>query len=291
MKLTIATCQFPIAPDIHANLHYILDQMREARRRRADVAHFAETALSGYCGAEFKTFRGFDWDLLESSTRQVMDLARRLKMWVVLGSSHRLSGSHKPHNSLYVIDDRGRIADRYDKCFCTGPRSARSGDLKHYSPGDHLVSVRIRGVTCGLLICHDFRYDELYREYRRRGVQVVFHSFHNARLKPRTVARAGNIWGVIVPPTLQAYAANNFMWISANNSTARVSCWPSFYVRPDGVIPGRLPAHRAGMLVWTVDTRAKLYDASADWRERAMKGVLHSGTTVKDPRSECRTGL
>jgi predicted amidohydrolase len=291
MKLKIAMCQFPIDRDIRRNLGYVERQMVEAQRRGAHVAHFPECALSGYPGVEFKSFDGFDWDLLAESTLKIMALARRLRVWVILGSSHRLSGGHKPHNSLYVIDDRGGLVDRYDKRFCTGDRSGKSGDLAHFSPGDHFVTFRIRGVKCGLIICHDFRYDELYREYKRLGVQLMFHSYHNGHTSKSRLRRAGNIWGVIVPPTMQAYAANNYLWISANNTTARESSWPSFFVRPDGVITGRLANHRPGILITTVDTRAKLYDASEAWRDRAMRSVYHSGTLVRDKRSSLRTAL
>lgn len=38
---------------------------------------------------------------------------------MVLGSAHRLTPPHWPHNSLYVIYDAGRITDRYDKRFCS----------------------------------------------------------------------------------------------------------------------------------------------------------------------------
>jgi hypothetical protein len=97
--------------------------------------------------------------------------------------------------------------------------------------------------------------------------------------------RAGNVCDMIVPPTMQAYAANNFMWISANKTSARESCWPSFFVLPDGRIGGRPANNRAGVLISAVDARAKFYDASATWCQRAMNGVYHSGTLVSDQRS------
>jgi len=290
MKLTVATCQFPVDHDIRRNLGYVLRQMKAAKRRGADVAHFSETCLSGYAGSEFRSFKGFNWDLLVASTEKVQALAKELRLWVVLGSSHRLSAGHKPHNCLYIIDDRGRIVDRYDKMFCTGDRSGKSGDLKHYSPGSHFSVFNIRGLPCGALICHDFRYDELYRIYRKRGVELMFHSYHNAHCRARKL-RKYNIWGIIVPPTMQAYAANNYMWISANNSSMPVSAWPSFFVRPDGIITGRLRNNRPGVLISTVDTKAKIYDASVSWRDRALRGIYHSGTLVRDRRSECRTSL
>jgi predicted amidohydrolase len=285
MKLTIATCQLPIDRNIRRNLGYMTRQMKEAHRRGAHVAHFPESALSGYPGSEFESFDGFDWPLLIESTKQIMRLAKELRLWVIFGSSHRLSGKHKPHNCLYVVNDRGRLVDRYDKVFCT------TGDLGHFSPGDHFATFTLRGVKCGLLICHDFRYPELYREYKRRRVQLMFHSHHNGHMKKSKLRRMGNIWGVIVPATMQAHAANNYMWISVNNTSARESCWPGFLVRPDGVITGRLTNNRAGVLVTTVDTREKLYDASVAWRDRALKGIYHSGTLVRDRRSQVRDAL
>ena len=45
--------------------------------------------------------------------RQVMELAKLLQIWVVVGSAHRLTGpSAKPHNSLYVINPHGTCARR-----------------------------------------------------------------------------------------------------------------------------------------------------------------------------------
>ncbi len=302
MKLKIATCQFPVAVDIKSNLRYVLDQLRKSVQQGARVVHFSEVALSGYAGVEFKSHAGYDWDLLKDATQQVIECARRLRVWVILGSTHRLTGKHRPHNSLYIIDPRGRIVDRYDKRFCTGRREVICEDLKHYSPGSHLPVFTIDGVGCGVQICHDLRYEELYRQYSKRRVQLVFHSYHNGhasraryrkarRLLTAEQARLSGgetIHGMIVPATMQTYAANNYMWISANNTSAPESSWPSFVVRPDGVITGRLARNRAGVLVTTVDTSRHYYDASKEWRDRAIRGVLHSGRLVDDPRSRQR---
>ena len=287
MKLKVATCQFPVEADSKKNLAYVLRQMKAAKNRGAHVAHFSELCLSGYAGVDMESMQGFDWDLLQHAHRQVAERARELKMWVVVGSAHRLSGRHKPHNSLYIIDDGGRLVERYDKMFCVGDRSGKTSDLAHYSPGSHFSVFEIKGVRCGAQICHDFRYDELYREYKKRGVEFMFHSYHNARMSAAKLRRY-NIWGIIVPPTMQAYAANNYMWISSNNSSTPASAWPSFFVRPDGIITGKLTNNRAGMLMSTVDTRAKFYDASESWRDRAIRGIYHSGKLVQDPRSTKR---
>jgi deaminated glutathione amidase len=243
--------------------------------------------------------------LLEGCVQRVLDLARESRIWVLLGSAHRLTALHKPHNSLYVIDDRGEIVDRYDKMFCAGDRSEDTGELAHYTPGSHFSVVSIKGVRCGALICHEYRYPELYREYKRRGVQLMFHSFHAGNIPPerframqddvgdgnRRLNPGATIPGITMPTTMIAEAANNHVWISCPNSSARESCWPSFFVRPDGVVTGRLRRNTAGVLVSEVDTDEEIYDSTVAWRDRAMDGVLHSGTLVRDARSEERTRL
>jgi hypothetical protein len=95
-----------------------------------------------------------------------------------------------------------------------------------------------------------------------------------------------------MPAAMTAAAACNHLWISCPNSSARESLWPGFFVRADGITTGRLRRHTAGVLVSTVDTAQDLYDSTAAWRDRAMSGVLHSGTVASDdPRSMDRTSL
>lgn len=305
MKLRVATSQFPVDSSVQRNAGFIVKQMKQARDAGAHVIHFSEAALSGYAGTDFPSFRSFDWQLLESCSSRIIDLASELKLWVVLGSSHRLTGRRKPHNCAYVINDRGDIIDRYDKRFCSGDRTETSGDLAHYTPGDHSCIFEIRGVRCAVLICYDYRYPELYRDYKQKGVQVAFHSFHAGNIPPAQLgamqAQVGEQYHrlsggstypeITMPATMQAAAAANHVWISCSNSSARYSCWPAFFVRADGVVTGRLRRHTANVLVSTVNTRQKLYDSTQAWRPRAMRGVLHSGTTTRDRRSFNRTAL
>ena len=178
MKLNVATCQFPTDSNLESNLHHITQQMISAQAQGAKVVHFPEACLSGYAGTDFPSYENFNWDLLEKCTYEVLDLARKLHIWVILGSTHRLSGQNKPHNSLYIIDDKSNVIDRYDKMFCAGDETGKTGDLAHYTPGNHFCVFEIENVCCGTLICHDYRYPELYREYKRKGVQLMFHSYH-----------------------------------------------------------------------------------------------------------------
>jgi predicted amidohydrolase len=290
--LKVATCQFPVSADVEQNAGWVIAQMEEASRLGARVAHFPEGALSGYAGVDFEGFGGFDWDPLDRVTERVRERATELGIWVVAGSAHRFSGISAPHSSLYVISDRGEVVARYDKRFLGGT------DLDHYSPGNHFSTWEIDGIRCGALICYDYRFPELYRQYVTLGVQLMFHSFHAGNASAERVAAIGvaiggeyaalnpaatfTYPGITMPAVMTASAACNNVWISCPNSSAPESLWPAFFVRSDGVTIGRLERNVPGVLISAVDTEQELYDSTGPWRQRAIAGVLHSGELAED---------
>ncbi len=276
-KIRVASCQFPVSSDIASNLEWISKQMIEAHLKKATIVHFPECALSGYPGVDMKSLDGFDWQALHRGTDSVLVLAKELKLWVLLGSIHPLPGEYKPFNSLYLISPEGKIADRYDKRFCTG------GDLKYFSPGDHFVNFKINGVNCGLLICYDVRFPELYRQYRKLDTDVIFQSFHNARMKK------GAIHPIIMHLTAQARAATNYFYMSLTNSSAPQS-WPCYFITPDGLVQNKLTPNLPGVLISDIDLSVKYYDASEPYRMDAIDGKLNSGQTLPDSISMDRTG-
>ncbi len=269
----IATCQFPVSADIRRNAQLISRQIDEAADAGADIVHLPECALCGYPSVDFSTWDGFDWNALLEASHWIASLAAKRRVWVVFGSSHRLTGRHMPHNSLYVINPNGLIACRYDKRFCT------PGDLMFFSPGDHFTTFDLNGVRFGLLICHDLRYPELYREYLKLGTNCILQSFYNAREKGPGPS------SYIMRPTLQCHAASNYFWLSANNASAYYQRWPSVFILPDGKIHASLRIHRAGVMVNEIDLSKKYYDASRHFRSLAVRGILNTGKLVKDRRS------
>jgi len=290
--LKVATCQFAVSSSIKRNSQRICELLRKAKKSKADIVHFPECALSGYVGTDFPNFDGYDWELLKKETEKVMVLAAKFGLWVVLGSTHRLIPDKnvlgrarpnkpatrlagKPHNSLYVINPRGKIVDRYDKRFCT------KGDLRRLTPGNRFVNFSINGVKCSLLICFDLRFPEIYRELYKQKVNCIFQSFYNARQKGPSVHTH------IMRQTMQCRAATNHFWISMSNSSGYYSPYPSCFIQPDGRIVKQLKQNRAGLMVNTVDLSKKFYDPMAGFRDMAIAGKLSNASkTIEDPRSK-----
>jgi predicted amidohydrolase len=272
--LKVATCQFAVSSSIKRNSRTICELLRKAKKSKADIVHFSECALSGYVGTDFPNFEGYDWGLLREETKKIIALAAKLGLWIVLGSTHRLTEPNKPHNSLYVINPRGRIVDRYDKRFCT------KGDLRRLTPGNRFANFTINGVKCSLLICFDLRFPEIYRELYKQKVNCIFQSFYNARQKGPSVHTH------IMRQTMQCRAATNYFWISMSNASGYYSPYPSCFIQPDGKIARQLRANRVGLMVNTVDLKKKFYDPMAGFRDMAIAGKLSNATTtIKDPQS------
>ena len=235
--LRVASCQFPVTDDVGRNARYILTYMKKAKEAGADILHTSEGCLSGYAGPDFRSFDGYDWELLRGHTRRLREEAARLGMWLALGSAHFLGPRARPTNCLYLIDPRGCIVDRYDKCMCT------TGDQKHYSAGNRLVMTKIKNVKVGLAICYDICFPQIYAGYRQKGVTLMLHSFYNARSKGKNCLDVLNVREV---PTR---CADNLMWAVANNSSNPYSHFGSFVARPDATIAQQLPMNKAGMLI------------------------------------------
>jgi len=272
--LKVATCQFAVSGSIKRNAHKVRKFMREAKRRKADIVHLPECALSGYAGKDFETLDGFNWQLLREETRKIMELAAKLKLWVVLGSIHKLTEPNKPHNCLYLIDPKGRVVGRYDKRFCL------SDELAFYTPGDRFVNFTVNGVKCSLLICFDSRFPELYRQLYKQGVNCILQSFYNARQKSPSVHT------YIMRQTMQCRAATNYFWVSMSNSSGYYSPYPSCFIQPDGKIVRQLRQNRAGIMVNKVDLGKRFYDPMTDFREMAIQGRLNNRPkAINDKRS------
>jgi predicted amidohydrolase len=273
--LRVATCQFAVGASIRRNARQIGEFLRKSKKAKADLVHLPECALSGYIGADFPNFEGYDWELLKEETQKIMALAKKLRLWVVLGSTHQLTRPNKPHNSLYLIGPDGKIKDRYDKRFCL------RGELRHYTPGNRFVNFAINGVKCSLLICFDARFPEIYRQLYKQRVNCILQSFYNARQKGPSVHTH------IMRQTMQCRAATNHFWVSMANSSGYYSPYPSCFIAPDGKIVRQLKANRAGLMVNTVDTSKKFYDPMANFRDMAIASKLSNRPkTISDPRSK-----
>ncbi|WP_244305105.1 carbon-nitrogen hydrolase family protein [Kitasatospora cheerisanensis] len=111
------------------------------------------------------------WGVLREEAEAIAERAGELGMWTVFGSIHPLTGPNRPHNSLYVVSDRGSLVARYDKRFLSHTELSFL-----YSPGRDPLMVEVDGLRIGFALCIEARFPELFAEYERLDVDCVLLS-------------------------------------------------------------------------------------------------------------------
>lgn len=235
-SLRIAICQFPVSRNIADNAKFIRRYMKKAADAGAHVVHFPETALSGYERTDFTPSDTDNWQSLEEHTNEIASLAAKLGLWVVLGSCRKVKNKEKPANCIHVISDEGQIVGTYDK------QKLTPAEVDWYTEGKGFLTININGIMCGFLICYELCFPGLFEAYRKKGVQLIFHSCHNVSRKPKPQL------GELALAQLRTRAADYQMLISSSNSSARNSFTKTCVARPDGSVLS-LRKHVAGMLL------------------------------------------
>jgi predicted amidohydrolase len=87
----------------------------------------------------------------------------------ILGS-FRERNKGLPKNTAVVIGSNGKILAKYAKIHLFGPGRENEG----FTPGSELGIFTLGLFTCGIAICYDLRFPELFRLYAKKGVQAVF---------------------------------------------------------------------------------------------------------------------
>jgi nitrilase len=132
---------------------------------------------------EVFAIRGNDVDLRAAAEaldgRQVKwlaETARRHTAWVLGGSILEREGG-RIFNTTVLVDRTGKVAATYRKLHLfeatlDSGKVVREQDV--YEAGEHPVMADIEGWACGLSICYDVRFPELYRLYAKRGASLLF---------------------------------------------------------------------------------------------------------------------
>lgn len=252
--------------------------MRHAADQGARLVHFGEGALTGYVGPAKQYYSGWriDWAPVTDELHATMALAGELGVWVVVGGNHRLSGDHRPHNSLWVINDRGELADRYDKRFLS--HAEING---FYTPGDHVCTFEVDGFRFGCLLCIEVNFPELWLEQQQLGVDCLLFSTYSEDPIFEVIARG--------------HAAANGFWVSIAVPAQCAPAGPSAVIGPHGTVLKHARSEGPEVFCVDLDRTDPALDIALNkarpWRETARTGHIYARRSVSDPRSTDRTSI
>ena len=263
--------------------------MREAHDAGARLIHFPEGAtccpnkrvmsIDGPETVGASDWDRFEWDVLHRVLQETAELARDLRLWTVLGAVHRLTEPNRPHNSLYVISDTGKVVTRYDERFLSNTKISYM-----YTPGSAPTTFTIDGFRFGCSLGMEAHFPEVFGEYERLDVDCVLLSTAGGGT-PNTGAFATEA---------QAHALTNSYWVSFSVDAQEGMDAPAGVVSPRGEWLARCPQNGTSSMV-TVDLDESEEDlagvllGSRPWRRTARGGVYDPHIVRDDPRSADRT--
>lgn len=110
-------------------------------------------------------------DVEEGEFAKALKTAAKKHNITVCGCLWEESGAEQVYNTAMVFSPEGRTVAKYQKLHLFDALSVKESDIM--LRGDKLPPVfDVAGVTCGLSICYDLRFPEVYRSLVRRGAQL-----------------------------------------------------------------------------------------------------------------------
>lgn len=216
-SLRVAVVQMRSTADLNANVRHTIELLQRCAKERVQVAVFPECSLTGYLPELIPTLKQ---EQIAAAANEVAQACGRIGIAAVLGSPWR--EGDKLYNSALIVDERGRVVERYHKV-----------QLAENWPvgGDHLSVYKLFGVPCSTIICHDERYPELVRLPVLAGARVVFYISHESGI--RQESKLGPYRAQI-----QARAVENTVYIAQANAPANDDATGSHghsrLIAPDG---------------------------------------------------------
>ena len=296
-RIAVAVAQTTLVDDprdvagLRAAGEQVRKLMREAAGAGARLVLFPEGAMCAPNKRIMSSVPGevgpsdwsrFEWDVLREELTAVAQLAKELRLWTVLGSVHRLTAPNRPHNSLYVISDRGEVAGRYDERWLS-----RTKVSFMYAPGATTVTFDVDGVRFGCLLGMEVHYPELFAAYEQQGVDCVLFGTTGAGPSEQSASFATEAQGL---------AAVNGMWVAFAAPASLGPVTPSGLLGPDGTWSARCaPSAAAAVVVGEIDDGAAEVEIAVryarPWRRAARGGLYEEHRVVADPRSDARSAF
>lgn len=227
--ITVSAVQMDSGLDRAENLSRAEALIRQASR--SDLVALPE--VFGVRGAN-GDYRAHAEPVPGPTTERLGTLAAELGLWILAGSLVEADAG-RCFNTSVLLDRQGRLKAKYRKIHLfeaaldTGQRVCEEDT---FTPGTEPVMAEVEGWRCGLAVCYDLRFPELFRYYAARGAHLFF-------LPANFTQRTGrDHWEVLV----RARAIENQCFViapaqcGANRRTGIASHGHSLIVDPWGTI-------------------------------------------------------
>ncbi len=153
-SLRLALAQIdPTVGDLAGNSKKILEYVKKAKRKKADIVVFPELAVTGYPPEDLVLKPQFIADNISA----VKKIGRAITGIVAVAGFVDLGSGGDIYNAAAIIAD-GRIADVYHKILL--PNYGVFDEFRYFRPGSRAPVYRMCGAKIGINICEDIWHKE-----------------------------------------------------------------------------------------------------------------------------------
>ncbi len=173
MQFRVGTCQLKVNNSKEANLAKAADMVRNAVSKGADLVVLPEMFT---CPYQKELFR--DYAEVEASSlvfRFLSDLAKESKCYLVGGSVPEQEGE-LIYNTSYCFNREGRLVGKHRKLHLFDieiPGGISFKESAVLAAGEQITTFETEFGRCGVVICYDLRFPELFRLMNQAGVNLV----------------------------------------------------------------------------------------------------------------------
>jgi predicted amidohydrolase len=167
---TMALCQITPTFDKENNIERAITMIEEAATRGAALVCLPEMF---YYPFQIQGLNKIAAD--ESRTVSLLcQTAKRLGIYLCTGSM-ACKENGVVYNRSYLLDPRGDILLKYDKChlFDVNFRGLQIRESSVFTPGNQIASVETELGRIAILICYDIRFPELLRKRNLLGIDLL----------------------------------------------------------------------------------------------------------------------
>ena len=260
-KFKIGLIQIALNKNTDKNLQKAIDWISKAAKKGAEVICLPELFRSQYfCQSENIDYFNLAETIPGPSTEAISEIAKKKKVVVIVPVfEKRALGVY--HNSLAVIDTKGKIAGVYRKMHI--PDDPSYYEKFYFTPGDlGYKSFKTEYGDIGTLICWDQWYPEGARLTALQGAAILFYptaiGWHPHEKKEHGKAQFES-WQTIQ----RSHAIANGVYVAAvnrvglekeNSKSVGIQFWgSSFVVDPQGVVIAQASVDKEEIIIAEVD--------------------------------------
>ncbi|MBB6565843.1 carbon-nitrogen hydrolase family protein [Kribbella sandramycini] len=197
------------------------------------------------------------WPVLQEELDSIAKLSGELGVWTVIPSIHQLPDA-RPHNSMYVVSDQGKLVTRYDERMLSTTKITWM-----YTPGTTPATFEVDGFRFGLALGLDVLFPELFTEYDRSDVDGVLVSYCSVGVGPNEN----------IAVQARGTAANNTFWVSLAVPAEPESGLVSGVIDPHGQWAVHGPKDATPAVVLTDLHKAEISAVGRAFRRRTRERI------------------